>query len=97
MVFVAVMRHGGLVPRGSTLINQEGRSGVRIEIIALQQATLHRRHDSRSAPVIYTSVASSVIVAAFSTRETGQPTSALCASSSNFALSMPGTFAVVVR
>ena len=38
-----------------------------------------------------------MISAALRTRETGQPTSALWASSSNFALSMPGTFALVVR
>ena len=51
---------------------------------------------SSYATLIYNSVASSEI-SAFSTRDTGQPTSALCASSSNFALSRFGTFAFVVR
>ncbi len=48
-------------------------------------------------PSLYTSCASNVISAAFSSREIGQPSFAFLASSSNFSFSAPGTFARVVR
>jgi len=45
----------------------------------------------------YTSCASSVISAAFSSREIGHPSFAFFASSSNASFSMPATFARVVK
>ena len=56
------------------------------------------RDTARAATVrpCYTSVAS-IVMSAFSTLETGQPSLAAFASSSNFALSMPGTRARSVR
>ena len=62
-----------------------------------KQKALPKERPLQTTKRSYTSCASSVISAAFSNREIGQPSFAFLASSSNFSFSMLATFARVVK